>query len=274
MAKRKKQRNHKKVKPKKKKVPWREPITLHPSHWQAHLEMEERIARKEKAKKRRERLATIGDHLGVYAVESKKNEWAIYDWWTDEILLTFNILKGIYRKQCGESGMIKSKKLLHAMEFASGSTIDGYLLEQELAATAGIIVDRSDFASTWRCIEKSSNQLLLHFQRTQQGYRVVFPQFLKGENLTFEEVANRAQSRLTVSQVGVKITLKELGSGDIVTYQITDDEELDDSGSPLHVRWHCPLGKQIIYRRLGDRFQVNLPRAIINLEVIGLEFDS
>ena len=258
---------------------------LHPSHWQSHLAMEARIKRRREREllrsasdQRQARRYEYGQLLGVFVERLGRSEtWHICDWWSGDLLLIFSNNTGRYELPNGESGSIRSKNIIHAMQLAAGVQDDVVRDEVALAKSARMEIVPCDSSRGWDVKQQVTDRTLLRFVRKSSGsYQIFFPAFFVTADFDFAEVIEVAEMRKEVSQLGSLIKLREIESGEIETYLLTDDVD-HQSPSPdiIAVRWYVELGKQIKGRRLGDRFTVKLPKArLIEYEVVSLELDD
>ena len=253
---------------------------LHPSHWQSHLAMEARIERRRErgllrneSDQRQARRYEYGQLLGVFVERQGRSEiWHICEWWSGDLLLSFSNDTGRYELPTGESGSIRSRNIFHAMQLAAGIQDDVVRNEVALAESARMEIVPCGTTRGWDVKQRATNRTLLSFVRKGSGsYQIFFPAFFVTAEFVFAEVVEVAEMRKEVSQLGSLIKLREIESGEIETYLLTQVANCQTPSPDIEaLRYSCPLGSQIVGRRIGERFSVEIPKGRIEYEVVSL----
>ncbi|MCS7221672.1 MAG: transcription elongation factor GreA [Anaerolineae bacterium] len=95
--------------------------------------------------------------------------------------------------------------------------------------------------------------------------------FIEGRIMTLEALLQKAiviQEAETKEEVrlGSLVSIRELGSNEVETYQIVGSAEVDPrNGKISNV---SPLGKALMGRRIGERVTVQTPGGILHFEVV------
>jgi transcription elongation factor GreA len=95
--------------------------------------------------------------------------------------------------------------------------------------------------------------------------------FIEGRIMTLEALLQKAvviQETDTKEEVrlGSLVSIRELGSNEIETYQIVGSAEVDPrNGKISNV---SPLGKALMGRRIGERVTVQTPGGLLHFEVV------
>lgn len=95
--------------------------------------------------------------------------------------------------------------------------------------------------------------------------------FIEGRIMTLEALLQKAiviQEADTKEEVrlGSLVSIRELGSDEVETYQIVGSAEVDPrNGKISNV---SPLGKALMGRRIGERVTVQTPGGILHFEVV------
>ncbi len=95
--------------------------------------------------------------------------------------------------------------------------------------------------------------------------------FVEGRIMTLEAMLKKAviiqeTGKTDEVQLGSTVTVKELGEGELETYQIVGSAEVDPlNGKISNV---SPLGKALLGRRVGDRITVETPGGTLQFEVV------
>ena len=71
------------------------------------------------------------------------------------------------------------------------------------------------------------------------------------------------------ARVGTTVTLKDEQTKETFSYQLVGPEEADPVNGKLSIA--SPLGKSLLGKKKGDRFTLNLPRAIVNYTLVNVE---
>ena len=71
------------------------------------------------------------------------------------------------------------------------------------------------------------------------------------------------------ARVGTTVTLKDEQTKEEFSYQLVGAEEADPVNGKLSIA--SPLGKSLLGKKKGERFTLNLPRAIINYTVVKIQ---
>lgn len=67
---------------------------------------------------------------------------------------------------------------------------------------------------------------------------------------------------------GVQVTVQDLESGDEVSYQIVGADEADVNAQRISIT--SPVARALIGKRIGDVVQVQVPRGLLELEVLDI----
>lgn len=71
------------------------------------------------------------------------------------------------------------------------------------------------------------------------------------------------------ARVGTTVTLKDEQTEEVFSYQLVGPEEADPVKGKLSIA--SPLGKTLLGKKKGERFALNLPRAIVNYTLVNVE---
>lgn len=71
------------------------------------------------------------------------------------------------------------------------------------------------------------------------------------------------------ARVGTTVLLKDEQTKDEFSYQLVGPEEADPVNGKLSIA--SPLGKALLGKKKGERFTLNLPRAIINYTLVSIK---
>ena len=71
------------------------------------------------------------------------------------------------------------------------------------------------------------------------------------------------------ARVGATVTLKDLQTKEEMIYQLVGPEEADPQNGKLSIA--SPLGKQLLGKKAGEPFTLNLPKAIVPYKVLKIE---
>ena len=69
---------------------------------------------------------------------------------------------------------------------------------------------------------------------------------------------------------GAKVTMENLDSGEVLTYQIVGPDEADLKVK--RISFQSPIAKALIGKTIGDVVQVRIPRGEIAVEITGVEY--
>ncbi len=73
-----------------------------------------------------------------------------------------------------------------------------------------------------------------------------------------------------VVTIGKKVTIREAGSGDTITYTILGDGETDIDKNIIS--YQSPLAKGLIKHRVGDEVVVQLPKGAKTFEILDIQY--
>ncbi len=71
------------------------------------------------------------------------------------------------------------------------------------------------------------------------------------------------------ARVGTTVTLKDEQTKEEFSYQLVGAEEADPVNGKLSIA--SPLGKSLLGKKKGEKFTLNLPRAIVNYTVVKIQ---
>jgi len=71
------------------------------------------------------------------------------------------------------------------------------------------------------------------------------------------------------ARIGVQVTLEDMQTKERVRYLLVGPEEADPQNGKLSIA--SPLGKSLLGKKQGDRFTLNLPKAIVPYQVVKVE---
>lgn len=71
------------------------------------------------------------------------------------------------------------------------------------------------------------------------------------------------------ARVGTTVTLKDEQTKEVFSYQLVGPDEADPMKGKLSIA--SPLGKALLGKKNGERFTLNLPRAIVNYTLVKVE---
>ena len=71
------------------------------------------------------------------------------------------------------------------------------------------------------------------------------------------------------ARVGTTVKLKDEQTKEIFSYQLVGPDEADPVNGKLSIA--SPLGKALLGKKKGERFALNLPRAIVNYTLVAIE---
>lgn len=71
------------------------------------------------------------------------------------------------------------------------------------------------------------------------------------------------------ARVGTTVTLKDEQTKEEFAYQLVGPEEADPVNGKLSIA--SPLGKSLLGKKKGERFTLNLPRAIVNYTLVNIK---
>jgi hypothetical protein len=234
--------------------------------------MEARVKRRVEAGHRRDKRHEIAQLLGVFEERhGKTHVWRVCDWWSGDDLMWYDNKTGRYDLANGDSGKIRPMNLHLAMQIARGYKEGQFASERQLAKNASVTIIPGQESATWKCLNVFSNEELMAFRRTSGGKcSISAPEFCCANDVDFRYVMTQAMRRKEVSAVGSTMVLRCTQTNMDESYIISDDGEFTESPDSTYARWHTPLGKQLINRRLGDQFMVTLPRTNFEYTLVEL----
>ena len=74
------------------------------------------------------------------------------------------------------------------------------------------------------------------------------------------------------ARIGTQVTLKDLATKEACSYTLVGPEEADPQTGKLSIA--SPLGKSVLGKKKGDKFTLNLPRAIVPYHVVNVKRSS
>jgi hypothetical protein len=172
--------------------------------------------------------------------------------------------------------------LLRAIAAASGKNVDALVDAACAVIDAGSILDlAADYGLKAHLDAKDSFRIRLCSLRTGEEVLSCWP---TEENWSYcfsgVEHESSAQDDPTAillvaarrirqpkAGVGTIIEVIDIETGEVSEYQLISDRPLRDTEEGQDVRVHSPLGKQLVGRRSGDVFAVQLPRITRKLRV-------
>lgn len=84
------------------------------------------------------------------------------------------------------------------------------------------------------------------------------------------QVVDPAQQNSDKVVFGAKVTLENLDSGEVLTYQIVGPDEADLKIN--RISFQSPIAKALIGKEIGDVVRVNIPRGEMEVEITELEY--
>ena len=88
------------------------------------------------------------------------------------------------------------------------------------------------------------------------------------DKLSRAEIIDTKNVDTQKAYLGAKVTLKDLESGEEITYKLVGQDEADPLEDLISIS--SPVGKSLLGHKMGDTVEVEAPAGILKYEVIGI----
>jgi len=85
------------------------------------------------------------------------------------------------------------------------------------------------------------------------------------------EIMDKADMPKGVVAYGSQVTVKDLSDGTEEIYELVGPGEEDYDGDILKILTSSPLAQSMLYKKVGDKFEAEIPQGTLNLEVVAIQ---
>ena len=85
------------------------------------------------------------------------------------------------------------------------------------------------------------------------------------------QIMDKADMPKGVVAYGCRVTVKDLSDGMEEVYELVGPGEEDYDGDILKILTSSPLAQSMLHKKVGDKFEAEVPNGTLNLEVVAIE---
>ena len=85
------------------------------------------------------------------------------------------------------------------------------------------------------------------------------------------QIMDKADMPKGVVAYGSQVTVKDLSDGTEEIYELVGPGEEDYDGDILKILTSSPLAQSMLYKKVGDKFEAEIPQGTLNLEVVAIQ---